>query len=336
MATQLLVDNFRGKCEECTQINIETLLNNADWGSISFEGCRPELERSYGMLNHFKLLPVELLPDAQVEKITQKMVQLLTTITSISNFKIEVSNPAGTRDGLLNQFKNDANEFYMEAHLYIPFLAYQKGDVQRNISELTASVTKASGLLESTKTDIAKRESEIGTIISAARDAAASVGVAHFSADFKAESEAQEESAKTWLMVTGAAAVATLLTAVAIIFIPINADATMPQVLQLFTSKVVILGLLFTATIWCGRLYKAAKHQGLTNKHRANALRTFQAFTKATSEDSVRDAVLFEATKSIFAISQSGYLENESVPENSSKIVEVIRNASQAVAATKT
>ncbi|MCO5102553.1 MAG: hypothetical protein M9919_00980 [Burkholderiaceae bacterium] len=125
------------------------------------------------------------------------------------------------------------------------------------------------------------------------------------------------------------------LAALLMVFVPVKPDATTPQVIQLFTSKVVILGLLFTARIWCGRLDKAARHQSAINKHWANALRTFQAFTKAASDDTARSAVLMETTKSIFAITPSGYLENESSPDGGLKIVEVVKHATQAVASVK-
>lgn len=180
--------------------------------------------------------------------------------------------------------------------MYISYLAYQKGDVQRNINELTRSVEEAGQLVDGTKKDIEQRRGEIGDIIVAAREAAASVGVAHFTADFNAEAEAQDLSAEKWLKTTAGLA---------------------------------------AATIWCGRLYKAARHQSAINKHRANALRTFQAFSKAASDDAARNAVLMETTKSIFAITPFGYLENESAPDGGLKIVEVVKRATQAVASVK-
>lgn len=236
---------------------------------------------------------------------------------------------------MVNQIKSQADQFFTAAHLYIPYLAYQKGDVQRNINELTRSVEEAGQLVDGTKKDIEQRRGEIGDIIVAAREAAASVGVAHFTADFNAEAETQDLSAEKWLKTTAWLAAATILAALLMVFVPVKPDATTPQVIQLFTSKVVILGLLFTATIWCGRLYKAARHQSAINKHRANALRTFQAFTKAASDDAARNAVLMETTKSIFAITPSGYLENESAPDGGLKIVEVVKHATQAVASVK-
>ena len=93
-----------------------------------------------------------------------------------------------------------------------------------------------------------------------------------------------------------------------------------PALLQYTTMKVVILGLLFTSTIWCGRMYRTNKHQQSINKHRANALRTFQAFVEATNDPAIRDAVLLETTRSIFAITPSGYLgEIDKSPDTGQK-----------------
>lgn len=335
MATEALTKQFRELINDCTQSAVDELLVNPDWGKITFEGCRPELERTYSMLNQFKLLPLELLPDGPTQQIVSTLPPIKQTIDQIRSFSIESGNPTGTRDQLVSQIKSQADQFFTAAHLYIPYLAYQKGDVQRNINELTRSVEEAGQLVDGTKKDIEQRRGEIGDIIVAAREAAASVGVAHFTADFNAEADAQDQSAEKWLKTTAGVAAVTILTALLMVFVPVKADATTPQVIQLFTSKVVILGLLFTATIWCGRLYKAARHQSAINKHRANALRTFQAFSKAASDDDARNAVLMETTKSIFAITPSGYLENESAPEGGMKIVEVVKHATQTVASIK-
>lgn len=335
MASEALTKQFRDLINDCTQSSIDELLINLDWGKITFEGCRPELERTYSMLNQFKLLPLDLLPDGPTQQIVSALPPIKQTLDQIRSFTIESGNPTGTRDQLVNQIKSQSDQFFTAAHLYIPYLAYQKGDVQRNINDLTRSVEEAGLLVDGTKKDIEQRRGEIGEIIVAAREAAASVGVAHFTADFNAEADARDEGAEKWLKTTAALAAGTILVALLMVFVPVRADATTPQVIQLFTSKVVILGLLFTSTIWCGRLYKAARHQSAINRHRANALRTFQAFTKAASDDDARNAVLMETTKSIFAMTQSGYLENESVPDGGLKIVEVVKHATQAVASVK-
>jgi hypothetical protein len=45
----------------------------------------------------------------------------------------------------------------------------------------------------------------------------------------------------------------------------------------------------------------------LINRHRQNALRTFETFVASTTQPQVKDAVLLETTKAIFAPQSSGY-----------------------------
>lgn len=335
MANEALVKQFRDLINDCTQSTVDELLINPDWGKINFEGCRPEIERTYTMLSQFKLLPLELLPDGPTQQIVGSLPPIKQTLDQIRSFSVELGNPTGTRDQLISEIKSRADQFFSAAHLYIPYLAYQHGDVQRNIEELTRSVEQAALLVDGTKKNIEQKGEEITNIIVTAREAAASVGVAHFSADFNAEADAQDDSAGNWLKATAGLAIATVVAAILMAFIPIMPEATTPQVIQLFTSKIVILGLSFTATIWCGRLYKSARHQSVINRHRANALRTFQAFTKAASDDAARNAILMETTKSIFVITPSGYLENEVIQDGGLKIIEVIKSATQAAASIK-
>ena len=250
MATEALIKQFGELIEDCTQSPVDKFITNPDWGKITFEGCRPELERTYSMLNQFKLLPLDLLPNGPTQQIINTLSPIKKSLDQIRAFSIESGNPTGARDQLVNQIKSQADQFFTEAHLYIPYLAYQKGDVQRNINELTRSVEEAGQLVGETKKDIEQRRGEIDDIIVAAREAAASVGVAHFTADFNAEADAQDLTAAKWLKTTAGLAVATTLAALLMVFVPVKPDATTPQVIQLFTSKVVILVLLFTATIW--------------------------------------------------------------------------------------
>jgi len=90
-----------------------------------------------------------------------------------------------------------------------------------------------------------------------------------------------------------------------------------------------VLLVLLTATVWCGRIYKALKHQITVNRHRANSLKTFQAFVKAASDDATRNAVLLETTRSIFTNSPSGYLEgSDSASDTNTKVLEIVKGAS--------
>ncbi len=159
------------------------------------------------------------------------------------------------------------------------------------------------------------------------------MGVATFTSDFNAAAKEMEDAAGKWLWWTAGVGLVTVALAFSFpLLFPIPNNASNIYAAQLFTSKLVTLGALFTATIWCGRMYKAAKHQAAINGHRANALKTFQALVRASSDDPTRDAVLLETTRSIFALGNTGYLDGaEGSGEGAVKILEIVKSAAGAV-----
>jgi hypothetical protein len=71
-------------------------------------------------------------------------------------------------------------------------------------------------------------------------------------------------------------------------------------------------------------------HQSVINRHRANALKTFQAFVKASNDEKIRDAVLLETTRSIFSISPSGYIDAKADhTDNPTTVLEFVRDSSK-------
>lgn len=312
-----------------TATPIDGLISNLNWGSINFQAARPDLELLFNLCNHLKVLPVEIVPEAVADGFVASLNQAMTTIASIRTFKIEDGNPTGTRDQIVAHVKAHAEHLLTTTQGWIAFLAYQKGDVQKNIDELTKAVGTAKSLLEVSKTDVEAKKGEIAEIVTAAREASASAGVGVFTSDFEGHATTLNTDADKWLRNTLLCAIGTLIAAFVSIFIPIDKDATNAQIFQYISSKLVVLVVLMTATAWCGRIYKALMHQISVAKHRANALKTFQAFVKATTNDSTRDAVLMETTRAIFANSPSGYLDSTDANSDAAgtKVLEIVKSA---------
>jgi hypothetical protein len=332
MATNNNIKNFNELIEECLQTTTVDLINSNDWGSFNFEDIEAEVNKLFQMLNHFKTLPIELLPEAELSKLIAGLKNPNTILEQIRTFSIEQQNPKGTRDRYATQIITAIDNFYTIAHLWIPYLAYQKGDVQKNIEALNSSVKNASFILDKTKKDVQTKKEEIDSVVLAAKEASASVGVGHFSANFKEEADTHKTNATKWLWTTAIFAGSTLLLTIIIYFaFPIVDNATIAQIVQVLSTKIIVISILFTATLWAGKMYKATIHQMTMNKHRSNSLRTFQAFTKASNDITTRDAVLMEATKSIFSILPSGYIDNERSGTTNTSIIEVIKNSSDII-----
>lgn len=303
------------------------LVTREQWGSITFEKAHHDLDRVFSIVSYLKVLPLNQLTDQAVQQITQTLDAVNNLLGAIDKFTVEQSNPPGTRDQLVNQIHSATDQFYTIATPWVPFLAYQRGDVTRNINELTAAVTQGKAIAADAKAAIETKQGEMEAIITKAREASASAGAAVFTHDFANESTEQRRVAKHWLVTAAGLAVVTAVVAGLMWYFVEPAGA--PGVLtQKLGTKVAVLVVLFSATVWCGRMYRALMHQATINRHRALSLQTFQAFLAAASDVDTKDAVLLEATHAIFTVGKTGYLDSKSNEVDSGvKILEVTKGS---------
>src|SRR5690606_31539164 len=113
-----------------------------------------------------------------------------------------------------------------------------------------------------------QKKGEIEEIVQVAREASASVGVAHFTADFEREHSELEESSRRWLNATLIAALVTI--GFGVFFLNTKPELhSVSHAVHYVTSKLIILGVLITATVWCGNIYKALRHLSVVNKFKA-------------------------------------------------------------------
>lgn len=328
MATEQTIKTMRDYVGQCTATPVEDLIRRKEWGEIDFEKARVDLVRMFGLLDPLKLLPLEILPDNVAAQINSQLEAMKNLMERIRGFRIMQKDPTGTRDALCNELKGQVDVVYTQVTPHIPYLAYMRGDVDRNITALVSKVSEAGEMVTAAKADIVSKTGEIEKLVSTAREVAAKAGVAIFTKDFKGEAERHEKESVIWLRATMGLAAATALLAMLFIFY-FPTSTSLPELVQRIAAKLVLLGVLFTATVWCGRHYKGLRHQAAVNHHRANALLTFQAFTQAAADDATRNAVLLETTRSIFAHANTGYIEESQPRDGQVKILEVVRAATQ-------
>lgn len=324
MATEDAVKTFCEKVSEGLAFREKSLESRSEWGSITFKKASPDMKRIFEILAHLSVLPVEYLTDAAVPQIQSEIDHVITIFDRIDKFNIEQQNPTQIRDQIINEIHARTDQLYTVTSPWIPFLAYQKGDIAQNIEKLTLSVTQAQTLVDGAKETIEKRQGEIEHIITKAREASAAAGAAIFTQDFLNEANALEGRAGKWLKATAGLAMSTLLFA-AVMWLWPTQDIETPVILQKFGGKLAILVVLFTATLWCGRNYKALMHLSTVNRHRALSIQTLQAFAHAASDDATKDAVLMEATRAIFGSVPTGYLDGRGGMNQDLKIIEVAK-----------
>lgn len=326
MANAELTGQLSDAIKQTIDLKNKSLVSRPEWGTIKFSNAKHDFQRIFSLLSYLSILPLEYLTDQAANQIKNEINQTRPILEQIDKFTIEQPNAPQTRDGLITQIHQAADRLYTAASAWIPFLAYQKGDVAQNIEKLSTSVSTASEMVEKAKQEIETKVKEIDNIITKAREASAAAGAAVFTQDFDKEATQLSDKATKWLIAAAALGLATFVIAVLTWFWT-QAGLDSGQVWQKVASKFIVLSILLTATLWCGRVYKALMHQSAMNRHRALSLQTFQAFTAAASDVQTKDAVLLEATRSIFAQGVTGYVDSASTPTDSeARVIEIVKS----------
>lgn len=332
MATGTQIKTIREQIEKSLAILQKDLIRRPQWGEITFEKAEADLQRAKDVITYLNELPIDVLPDSVVTNTINMLNNLLPILTQIDGFTLNSAGaPGAQRDSLSGQLHLQVDSVYNVIGLWIPFLAYKKGDIAENVGKLSKAVAEAQEALNKAKLTVTSKYAEIDEIISAARTASASAGAAVFTDDFLAEAREQEKMAKTWLVAAGLIAVLSIVAAAAMWFFAYKSSPlfTTIQLVQVVAAKLVILSILIGVATWCGGIYKALRHQMTMNKHRALSLRTLQAFSKAASDEQTKNAVLAEACRAVFVGGVTGYLDGKAgVDDSSLKVIEVAKTLS--------
>ena len=214
MASTEALSELRKRLDRVKAMDRASLLTRSKWGELNFEDCKLHFDRTFGLVDQLGVLPIEILPDQTITQMREGAEQVANALANIDKFSIQVSgNVTADRQGLANQFKTASDYFFGNTASWLPYLAYQRGDVARNIQSLNESVQKAELIANEAKERITVRESEMEDIIAKAREASAAAGAAVFTQDFKREADQHEAAASSWIKVTLGAAILTLLVA---------------------------------------------------------------------------------------------------------------------------
>ena len=333
MPTQERIGELRAGLREITKYKDKKLINRPEWGAIGFENAREDIEMVFSIAADLTDLPLQYLTENAIQNIISCLPQVTEQLKNIDIYDLTVGDAGSIRDKLSHNLKSAAEQLNAVASPHIPYLAYRRGDISSNIAALNSSVAQAEGLLDKAKTTIEGKVAEIDGIISAARNAAASVGVATFTQEFDDESVDLKTRSVWWLVATALFAVLTIVAAILFYGWPeVSPDAGAWETLRNVVSKAAIIAVLFTGTVWCGRIYRALMHQATINRHRALSLKTFQAFVAATDDDRIKDSVLMAATRTVFGRVPTGLVnENGSGQDSEVNFVEIGRSSSEKI-----
>ena len=177
---------------------------------------------------------------------------------------------------------------------YWPVIGKEQAINTSELEKITKQAKKTSD-----KINKYKEQAEQGA--AAITTTAGQSGIAKEAAHFSKESELHHANAQKWLKTAGY--MGALLITVALYFLFCLTGMGWDQVLSRFS----VLGILVYFEAVLIGIYKAERHNTVVNKHRANALKTFEVMTAATLTQDVKDAVTLTAAEAIYAPQETGF-----------------------------
>jgi len=184
-------------------------------------------------------------------------------------------------------------------------------EIETKASDFQKAADSINELLMSSE----KAEAQIRQIAKGSVAKGGGAGVAREAAHFSEEASEHANNSKNWLWGV------TLASMVLLIIGAYFYCSPPPEVEGIawnhFIPKFSILGMLIFIDFMLISVYQAERHNAVVNKHRANALNTFETMTAATLTQDVKDAVTLTAAGAIYAPQDTGYSKKTASARNS-------------------
>lgn len=152
----------------------------------------------------------------------------------------------------------------------------------------------------------------------------ADLGVAAYAKRFQTEATVWNRTGKNWLKT--AIGFAVCLIAFAFVYGPPQDINDLHVAVNWGTNRFLALSIFSVGIFISLRNYSACRHNCILNRHRQNALMTFDVFNKGAADPETKKAVLLQAMQAIFAPQPTGYLKAAAEAQSGPQIIEFIKN----------
>ena len=323
---QPLLDSIAENVEKITSLQGEDLARTEDLGKkFSFESAVSLFNRIIGFFRRFSAVDLSFLSAPVLEQISNTCANVQSYFEQIRTVNLEDhGNPAETRNQLIRSLDESfSSEFSLLSSVLVSF-SQEHLDLEDRKQAADRLITDINTTKAQVEDSAQKIQGQMNRALSNVRQVAAAAGVAAHESHFDTEAKRHEESSRLWFSRTRKLAIGAFgLTVLAFVH-AVCAPSEPNQAIQVAIAKITVLAVIYSCMIWSAKIYRSERHNWIVNRHRCNALLTFDTFVSATSDDHTRNAVLLQATESIFGHQPSGF-SDKSHDSGSPKILEVFR-----------
>lgn len=214
------------------------------------------------------------------------------------------------RDSLVLSVAQAYGPTFDVLHPLVAYSLHRSADFQRLDSEARATLQSVTDRASAITKELEDTKRQAGDILSEVRKTAAESGVTQQAIYFKEAAESHDTAAETWrqrvIYLAWGAGIFSFLS-LFIHKIPFLTPTTTYEAFQIAISKFLIFGVLSFVLYLAARNFLSHQHNAIVNRHRHQALLTYQALVDAAADSANRDIVLSHAAACIFGPQPSGY-----------------------------
>ncbi|MBL9084746.1 MAG: hypothetical protein JNK76_23275 [Planctomycetales bacterium] len=315
-----------------------SLVREAELGAaLNFVDVVAPAESVIGLYKQIPIETIPLLSHKRINALSDKAREDKGKFDAVLSFNPEQAQPRTERDRLVAEISGMYDSTFEALHPVIAFVRSHALDIQAIKAEARAAVEPFSALTTTAKKDLEdlhnamqQRKVEADGLLATMKNLAANQGVAHQAQHFEAEATAHDTASVKWLTCTFFLAICLTCFAVGSLFlhkVEGLTPATTYETIQLGVSKTMIFATLSFLVLTAARNYISHRHNAVVNRHRHNALLTFNSLVKAAEDKARGDIVLEKAASCIFAPQPTGYSKGDAGDGGAYSIVSVAPGA---------
>ena len=280
---------------------------------VNFAEAQQPAERLIDLYKRISTEALKDFPDNMLKQIQDRANTDFALFNQILEFKFQgQANPEQTKTQYISQIVSSYQTTFGILRDIISYSACRTTDFRlieqeaRGVFQgIRDEATKVTSQLEKSKQDGDR-------ILEKIRKVAAEQGVSQQAIYFKDESALHNTESDSWKKWTIGAAILLVLVSVSFLFLH-KWDFISPkdkyEAIQFIASKVFVFATLSYLLYMCGKNFLAHKHNAILNKHRQNALMTYQAITDAAKSPEGKEIVLAQAAYCMFSPQDTGYIK---------------------------
>ncbi len=306
------IENTRKSLERIQTFDARTLPRVTQLGeALSFEEAVKPADRLISLFKQYPSEHLTDLPNDQLRTIRGRADATFNIFDEILKFDPKNGDPNTTRTNLISQLRDTYQPTFSELNGIISYGASRQRDFAAMEANFRATIQRSSDEAQTTTQELAKLGEEAKRILDEVRKVAAEQGVSQKAHYFNEESKYHAQKTSTWRNWTIITAFLLIIYAAASVFfhkIPLLTPSNTYETIQIVVSKILIFTVLGYMLLLCAKNFLTHAHNDVVNKHRQNALLTFNALVDAAGTDERRDVILTYAAACIFNPQETGYV----------------------------